>query len=415
MKKAARANWTPNFSMERGQFRELRLEEASSISSATETRGSIALPASMKITRILGFRVLVPLKGTYPSYTMSGGRTADEFDSTIVCVQTNSGIEGWGEVIPLGASYLPAYPEGARAGIREIAPALIGADPTQLGKINYKMDAALCGHPYTKSALDIACWDILGKHTGLPVSTLLGGQFGNRIRLYRAIPIAPPEDMAGWVRDLKSQGFVDFQAKVGSDPVGDIERIKAVIDAMGPGGSVYADANGGWTMSQAAQVVRAVRDLDLFIEQPCQSYEACLSVRRRFDNPFLLDESVDSLAVLQRAIGDRAMDAISLKVSRLGGLTNSRLLRDVCAQNGIMMRIEDTACTDIGAAAVCHLAHSTPEHMRLAASLANSRLSFHTATGAPEVSDGCAWPSDKPGLGIEPIRSALGEPIFSCE
>lgn len=376
---------------------------------------NIALSTRMKITRITGYRVIVPFKEGIPPYTMSGGRSISARDSTIVCVQTNTGIEGWGEVVPLGSSYLPMYPEGARTGIREIAPALIGADPTQLGEINRRMDAALRGHPYAKSALDIACWDILGKHCGLPVSVLLGGQFGDRIRLYRAISLASPEEMTASLRKFKSEGFVNFQLKVGDDPVGDIERIKAAFSAIGPSDTVYLDSNGGWTMGQAARVVRAVRDLDIHIEQPCAIYEECLSIRQRFDNPFVLDESIDTLGALQRAISDRAMDAVSLKVARLGGLTNSRLLRDVCTQSGISMRIEEVFGTDIAAAAVSHLAHSTPEHVRLCAGLANTGLAFNTATGGPEIGGGFTRPSSKPGLGIEPVPSVLGEPIFSFE
>ncbi|MHB0791016.1 hypothetical protein [Bradyrhizobium sp. 5.13L] len=77
----------------------------------------------MKITRITGYRVIVPFPRGIPPYTMSGGRIISARDRTVVCVETNAGIEGWGEVVPLGSNYLPMYPEGARTGIREIAPA----------------------------------------------------------------------------------------------------------------------------------------------------------------------------------------------------------------------------------------------------------------------------------------------------
>ena len=84
----------------------------------------------------------------------------------LVKVETDEGITGHGEVCPLGPVYLPAYAEGARAGIQVLAPALIGEDHTQLAKLNRHMDATLKGHPYVKSALDMACWDILGQATG---------------------------------------------------------------------------------------------------------------------------------------------------------------------------------------------------------------------------------------------------------
>ena len=69
----------------------------------------------------------------------------------------------YGEVVPLGPNYLPSYAAGVRAGIKELGPRLIDHDPTQLRVINAHMDYHLKGHPYVKSPLDMACWDILGK------------------------------------------------------------------------------------------------------------------------------------------------------------------------------------------------------------------------------------------------------------
>ena len=102
------------------------------------------------------------------------------FDSTVVQIETDEGVSGVGEVCPLGPSYLPAYAEGARTGIATIGPDLLGEDPTHLARINHKMDRVLKGHPYVKSAIDIACHDILGKVTGQPVCNILGGRLQDR-------------------------------------------------------------------------------------------------------------------------------------------------------------------------------------------------------------------------------------------
>ena len=147
-----------------------------------------------KITRIEAFQVDLPLREG--RYTFSGGNFVEVFDSTIVAVHTDVGITGYGESCPLGPVYLPAYAEGVRAGIAKIAPALIGADPSALSLMNARMDAALRGHPYAKSALDVACWDILGKLTGQPIVTLLGGRYGDSYPLYRAISQESPQRMA---------------------------------------------------------------------------------------------------------------------------------------------------------------------------------------------------------------------------
>ena len=157
------------------------------------------------------------------------------------------------------------------------------------------MDAALQGHPYVKSAIDIACWDILGKATGQPVCVLLGGRYGDDFVLYRAISQESPEAMAERVAGYRAEGYRRFQLKVGGDPMVDIERIRAVAAELQPGDRLVADANTGWLMHDALRVVRAVRDVDVYIEQPCRSYEECLTVRRHCDHPFVLDEVIDSL------------------------------------------------------------------------------------------------------------------------
>ncbi len=126
----------------------------------------------MKIRRITAYQVDLPLHEG--SYKWSGGKSVKVFDSTIVRVETDEGVVGHGEVCPLGPFYLPAYAKGARTGIAELAPHLLGEDPSQLDRLNRIMDAAVLGHPYVKSAIDMACWDILGQAAGFPVCQLLG-------------------------------------------------------------------------------------------------------------------------------------------------------------------------------------------------------------------------------------------------
>jgi len=134
----------------------------------------------VRITGIRMFQVDLPLHEG--SYKWSGGNSVSVFDATVVAVDTDEGLTGWGEVCPLGPAYHPAYARGARTGIAELAPQLIGADPLALGVLNERMDSAMRGHPYVKSAIDMACWDLLGKASGLPVATLMGGHVGGRRR-----------------------------------------------------------------------------------------------------------------------------------------------------------------------------------------------------------------------------------------
>ena len=363
----------------------------------------------MRIASIRAYRVELPLHET--TYKWSGGKSVTVFDSTIVRVETDTGLVGYGEVCPLGPFYLPAYADGVRAGIRELGPHLIGEDPRQLARLNRRMDAALKGHPYVKSGIDIACWDILGQATGLPVCELMGGRFGDDVILYRAISQEAPDEMAARVAGYRREGYRRFQLKVGGDPDVDIARIRTVAAELQPGDRLVADANTGWVQHEAVRVARAVRDVDVYIEQPCLTYEECLAVRRQCDHPFVLDENIDGLDVLLRARADLAMDVVNLKISKLGGLTKTRQARDLCVSMGIAMTLEDSWGGDIATAAIAHLAHSTPAEFLFTTTDFNSYVTVSTAAGAPQRANGRMAASTAPGLGVTPRMDVLGAPL----
>ena len=370
----------------------------------------------MKISRIRVFQVDLPMKeGSYSWSTQS----FSSFDSTVVLIDTDEGLTGAGESCPLGPSYLAAYAEGVRTGVSVLAPGLIGEDPTQLDRINLQMDELLKGHPYVKSAIDMACWDILGKATGMPVYQLLGGKLQERVKLFKVVARADPELMAERFVEYRDSGFDHFQIKVGEHPETDIERFKRVLAQMQPGDVVDADANTGWKQHEALRVVSAVqqmfreRQLSCFIEQPCLSYEECLAVRRHTDLPFILDECMDGLPILLRGYRDNAMDLINLKINRMGGLTRARQVRDLCVHLGIVMTIEDSWGGEIATSAIAHLAQSTPPAFHFQSSAFHEYASIAIANGGPQVADGHMTAPSEPGLGVEPLMDILGDPV--CE
>ncbi|QEG01364.1 4-hydroxyproline betaine 2-epimerase [Stieleria maiorica] len=366
----------------------------------------------MKITGFKVYQVDLPL--AEGNYSWSEGKSVDVFDSTVVQIDTDSGVVGYGEVCPLGPVYLPAYAAGARAGMMELAPQLIGQDPTQLWALNYKMDRVMKGHPYVKSAIDMACWDILGKAAGLPVCTLLGGRYGDDVVLYRAISQRPAGEMADNVAGYREEGYRRFQLKVGGRADEDIERIRAVREILQPGDKLVADANTGWLMHEAMRVVGAVRDVDVYIEQPCATYQQCLTVRQHTNLPFILDEVIDSVDAILKGASDRAMDAVNIKISKFGGLTKAKQARDLCVSLGIAMTLEDSWGGDIITAAISHLAHSTPTDYLFTSTDFNSYVTQSIADGAPKRINGRMAASTEPGLGITPKFDVLGDPIWSC-
>jgi len=175
---------------------------------------------------------------------------------------------------------------------------------------------------------------------------------------------------------------------------------------------LIADANTGWTQHAAVRVADAVRDVDVYIEQPCPTYDQCLAVRRHTNRPFVLDEVIDGIDMVVRGVGDHAMDVINLKISKVGGLTKARQIRDLCVSLGIAMTIEDTWGGDITTAAISHLAHSTPTRYLFSATDFNSYVTVSFADGAPRRAQGCLAASREPGLGVRPRLDLLGQPVI---
>ncbi len=348
-------------------------------------------------------------------YAWSGGNAIQDLATTIVKISTDEGLVGFGEGCPLGPAYLPAFALGARAGALEIAPALLGLDPREVRVINARMDAALLGHPYAKAAFDEACWDILGKASGQSVSTLLGGRYREEYPLYMAISQHSPERMAEDTAARREEGYRQFQLKVGGDPDEDIARITAVLGVTQAGDAVIADANTGWTMRGAARLARGIEDLDVYLEQPCKTYEECLFIRQRTTLPFVLDEVMVDIQSLLRAYQDRAMEIINLKVSRFGGLTRAKQVRDLCETLGISMTIEDAMGGDITTASVAHLVASTRPEFVFSTTNMNSWVKDRFAANAPEAVNGRTTVPSGPGLGIEVDESWLGEPLFTVQ
>ena len=126
----------------------------------------------IRISRISAHQVQLPVKGRV--YRMSMGKVISEATTTVVHVETNTGVSGFGEVCPLGSNYLPAFAKGVVPGLEELAPQLLGLNPIELGKLNLTMDSVLKGHSYIKSPIDVACWDEFGKVVGQPPSSPLG-------------------------------------------------------------------------------------------------------------------------------------------------------------------------------------------------------------------------------------------------
>lgn len=367
----------------------------------------------MKIERIRAYRMRQPFVDG--PYRMSKGRVADCFDSIIVEILAG-GVAGWGEMAPLGTFYSAAFTAGAEAGVKEIAPHLLGHDPRALTQMTRLMDTVFKGHPYIKSAIDMALNDLAARAAGLPLVTMLGGQDGELADLYKVVTHGEPDAMAKNAVKYVGEGYRRLQIKVGGDVRGDIDRVTAVAAAVPRGTVLFCDANAGWNPFQARQFADQTRNIDYVFEQPCVTIDDNLSVCRSVDKPIVLDESVQSLEDLLDIHRKGVADGITLKISRLGGVSRTRQLRDLAVDLGLMVTVEDTGGAEIDTAAMAHLSLSTPAEKRLHAIAFHEWVTVKTARNAPPVIGGSKMGvPEGNGLGIDVDPDLIGAPFLDLK
>jgi L-alanine-DL-glutamate epimerase-like enolase superfamily enzyme len=346
------------------------------------------------------------------TYVMSQGREISTLTSVVVAVTATDGTSGYGEVCPLGATYLPGFAGGVIAAIEEVAPAVLGADVTSLSAVREAMELALRGHGYAKSVLEVACWDLLGKVVDVPCHVLLGGLRQERFPLYVAVPLGLPGKMADFTARARASGIHRFQLKIGGSPAEDVARVRAVVEATGDDDVIVADANGGWRLQDATLAVRMLEGMPrVRLEQPCPTIEECMVLRERTTMPFVLDEVITDVASLLRCHQAGVMDAINLKISRVGGLAVARTVRELAEVLGLRLTIEDTWGGDLTTAVVSQLAASTAPEAFYAASFMNDWTLEHVAGYEPSSKDGWGRVGTGPGLGVDVDEHMLGAPL----
>ncbi len=362
----------------------------------------------MKITRISLWHV--PLT-SHDTYYMADGKTCDTVETVVLRLETDGGLAGWGEACPI-PHYLPAYARGIAAAVADMAPLILGADPIGPEALMSRLDDHLQGHPYAKSPIDIALWDITARAAGLPLHALLGGRRAADLPLYHSITCVAPEEMAKMAKDAFDKGMRQFQVKLGADGDwrADVERLTRVRETVGDGPLVYGDWNCGASQLDATRTGRAVAHLDIMLEQPCRTMEGCNAVRQATGLPMKLDESAHDTASLLQGHRLGCMDAVAIKLSKFGGLGAARRARDLCLHLGAKMCIEDTWGSDIATTAALHLAAATEPRAVMNVCDLSGYSAPRLDPNGPTRDGGRLSPPAGPGLGITPDTDLLGAP-----
>lgn len=363
----------------------------------------------MKIVEVRVYSQILPKAA---SYNMSTSAVGDP-TTTIVELVTDADITGWGEACPAGPAYQPEHALGIQAGLALLGPAIVGLDPTRPGLVQHAMQQALNGTPAAKAAIDIACWDLMGKAWGQRVCDLLGGVRMDPVSTYHVVSIGAPDAAAAHAVELQDSGHTKLQLKAGGRHIDeDIPAIRAVAAEIRPGVDLFVDVNRGWTVAEAIKVSAACADLRFDLEQPCATYDLCASAKPHLQHPMLLDESAVDIATVARAISDGVADGFGMKLTRVGGLTAMRTIRDLCAATSTPMSCDDAWGGDIIASACVHLGATLDPKLSRGAWIAAPYVADHyDDKNGPRIVDGTIAIPEGPGLGITIADDHFGPPI----
>jgi L-alanine-DL-glutamate epimerase-like enolase superfamily enzyme len=363
------------------------------------------------------YAVELPL--AHGTYSMSDGRRHDGLTTTVVEVEYEDGMAGYGEACTLGSNYIDGFAASVRAGVAELADVALSSDPFRPDVLLERMDSAVRGHAAAKAAIDAALLDLRGKLLALPVCDLLGGRHQRTYPIFHPLTLSEPEAMAAEADDFAHTGYRCWQLKLGDDPLEDARRSAAVLEALADRCTfMSADANRGWTVADALRYVRAVDGLDLYLEQPCETLEELRSVHARARVPMIADEVICVAADLVRCLELGCAEAVNIKPARVGGLTRAARLRDLAQDMGMMIVVDEPMGGVLATAGIAHLAASSRPDSFLAAFHPTAELVSTAGSGAvggPVIDAGYAAAPEYPGLGVEVDVGTLGTPAFVVE
>ena len=333
-------------------------------------------------------------------------------DATLVKVETDAGITGWGQGTPWGHTYVPAHGPGIRAGIATMAPFIMGLDPRRVLVVERAMDLALPGHLYAKSPIDMACWDIAGQAAGMPIADLIGGGSRTPRPIASSVGANTVEETREVMERYRARGYGAHSVKIGGDVVREISRIRDVESIRREGEIVLYDVNRGWTRQQALRVMSATEDFNVMFEQPCETFDDIAAIAGKHAAPVSVDETLVTLQDAARIARDGLAEVFGIKLNRVGGLTKAARMRDIALAHGIDMFVMATGGSVLADTEALHLAATIPDANCHAVWACQDMLTVDIAGGrGPRNIKGHLHLPEEPGLGVHPDEEALGDPV----
>lgn len=274
----------------------------------------------MKITAIHLYAIRLPLRDPF---IISYG-TYHDMPSIIIKIETDEGIVGYGEGVADDHVTGETWESTFQVLKHTLAPALLGVNPMNIEKIHDIMNQTIYSVPTAKAAIDIACFDLIGKKLDQPVYQLIGGRYHEVFPITHVLSIASPEAMAKEAASMINKGFRSFKMKVGTDVQKDVERIEAVRERVGNDIAIRVDVNQGWKNSATTlTALRSLGHLNIdWIEQPviADDINAMAYIRSKTDLPLMIDEGLKSSREMRQIIQMQAADKVNIKLMKCGGI-----------------------------------------------------------------------------------------------
>ncbi len=357
----------------------------------------------MRVTKIEAVSVSIPLAVPYKLSRVYG--TITDATAVVVAVTTDTGLTGYGEADPMPPFTADTVSGTMQALRATLAPALIGADPREHKKNEETMDACRDGCLMAKGALDMALFDLAGKAYGLPVHALLGGRKRDEILLSFPLGSGTAADDAEVIEARRALGFRSFMAKMGRNPIADeIRRVHELTDRYAGVVQIVADANQGWTAEESLAFVGGIEGTLLsLLEQPVKAddFAGLRRIREASPIPISADESAVSAEDALRLACLAAVDVLSIKASKNGGITKS--LRIIAIAEAARMQCRMNSMLEFGVtqAALLHLGAVTGQIIPSGhAYMSTLRMSDDFTDFRANLRDGYAHVSNRPGLGV---------------
>ncbi len=310
----------------------------------------------MKIQEIQIGKVSIPLKKPFKTAL----RQVNSAEDIIVKVIADSGEVGFGNAPPT-AVITGDSQEAIVGAIRgTIGPKLIGMEIDNLEGIMSAIDTSMLHNSSAKAALDIAVYDLFGKLHGIPVYKLFGG-YSQTITTDLTISVNSPEEMVRDSLEALAEGYTTLKIKVGTDAELDIQRVRAIRDAVGDDVEIRLDANQGWLPKEAVRTIRKFEDMGLrieLIEQPVKAhdFEGLKFVTDNVDTDIMADEAAFGPYEVFKLLSMSACDLINIKLMKAGGLHNALKIASLAETVGVQCMMGCMLESKIGITAAASLA-----------------------------------------------------------